>query len=426
MKRILLTTYLLFLLFECYAQETTLTSKLASQFVKYYNTSQADSLYTLLSPEVKKSLPQSNVSVVVDQLKSQFGNLLTSEYAEADKGITTYIAEFEKPGPVLYIHFNKDNKVVGFFVNSDKRVKTPLREGEDLISVRTSSAVIRGTISIPKAAKKIPVVLLIAGSGPTDRDGNSPLIPGKPNYFLKISDELSANDIAVLRYDKRAIGRSTSNKSAAEITLVDMVEDARALIQFLKNDDRFSEVIVCGHSEGALVGMLASQNEQVSRFISIAGPGVPVGDILSSQLKETMAPDDYKMAISVMDSIKNGQEIRQTLKNGMDVLFHPSLRPFLHSLMKFNPQAEIAKLKMPVLIIQGTHDIQVDVNNAKELKKASPNAKLVLIDGMNHILKQAPKDRQLNIATYSNEKLELHPRLISELTQFINQMTYGN
>src|SRR5690606_33703617 len=236
-----------------------------------------DSLYTLLSLEVKKSLPQSNVSVVVDQLKSQFGNLLTSEYAEADKGITTYIAEFEKPGPVLYIHFNKDNKVVGFFVNADKRVKTPRREGEDLISVSTSSAVIRGTISIPKAAKKIPVVLLIAGSGPTDRDGNSPLIPGKPNYFLKISDELSANDIAVLRYDKRAIGRSTSNKSAAEITLVDMVEDARALIQFLKNDDRFSEVIVCGHSEGALVGMLASQNEQVSRFISIAGPGVPVG-----------------------------------------------------------------------------------------------------------------------------------------------------
>src|SRR5690606_38543288 len=116
MKSILFTAFLVFSLFYSFAQQTTSTSTLTSQFIKHFNAGQVDSLYMLLSPEVKKSLPQSNVSVVVDQLKSQFGNLLTSEFAEADKGITTYIAEFEKPGPVLYIHFNKDNKVVGFFV----------------------------------------------------------------------------------------------------------------------------------------------------------------------------------------------------------------------------------------------------------------------------------------------------------------------
>src|SRR5690606_1923148 len=113
-------TYLIFILINCFAQETPPTSALATQFVRYFNAGQADSLYTLLSPEVQNNLPESNVSVVIDQLKSQLGNLLTSEYAELNKGITTYICDFEKSGPVLYLHFNKDNKVVSFSVNADK------------------------------------------------------------------------------------------------------------------------------------------------------------------------------------------------------------------------------------------------------------------------------------------------------------------
>src|SRR5690606_13500970 len=97
-------------------------------------------------------------------------------------------------------------------------------------------------------------------------------------------------------------------------------------------------------------------------------------------------------------------------------------RPYLTSWMKYDPQTGLSRLKVPVLVVQGTHDIQVGVEDAKQLKKGRPEAKIVMIDGMSHILNEAPADRQQNIATYFKNELELHPKLIPELTQFINEI----
>ncbi|WP_069658125.1 DUF3887 domain-containing protein [Arcticibacter eurypsychrophilus] len=118
MKPILLTTCLFFILINGYSQETQTTKNLAAKFVSYYNADQADSLYSLCSDEVKKSLPASNVPTLITQLKNQLGKLLISEFTSADKGITTYICPFGKSGPVLYLHFNQKNKVAGFYVNA--------------------------------------------------------------------------------------------------------------------------------------------------------------------------------------------------------------------------------------------------------------------------------------------------------------------
>jgi len=419
MKHIFLTLFLSLILFKSYSQDRTATEPLAERFISYFNAEQADSLYMLLSDEVKQKLPLTNVYAVFSQLKP-LGNLLKNEYANSEKGITSYIATFEKSSMVLYLNFDKNNKVAGFFVNADKREKAALKAGEEPVTVKTSSSVIKGTLSVPKVSQKIPVALLIAGSGPTDRNGNSALSNGKPDYFLKISDSLRVNNIAVLRYDKRGVGESSTTKTEAEFNFEDGVNDASALINFLKKDTRFSRIIIAGHSEGSLTGILASEREKVDGLISLAGAGFPIDDIMKTQFKEVLPAEDYKIALGVLDSIKADKQVKQQLKHGLEVHFRMSIRPYLSSWMKYNPQTELVKLNIPVLIVQGTHDIQVNVENARQLKKAKPDAQLVLIEGMSHILKKAPADREQNIATYSNDDLQLHPKLISVLTQFIN------
>src|SRR5690606_35766113 len=154
-----------------------------------------DSLYTLFSEEVKKSVQRPNVPAIISQLKGQLGKLVNTEFFKSDKGITTYIGVFEKSGPVLYLNFDGSDHLVGFFINADQRQKTTLTEGEQEVTVKTATSALEGTLSVPSTSDKMPVLLLIAGSGPTDRNGNSALINGKPDYFLKISDELRSKNI---------------------------------------------------------------------------------------------------------------------------------------------------------------------------------------------------------------------------------------
>ncbi|MEO6849061.1 MAG: alpha/beta fold hydrolase, partial [Mucilaginibacter sp.] len=250
----------------------------------------------------------------------------------------------------------------------------------------------------------------------------STLISGKSNYFLQISDALKQKNIAVLRYDKRAVGQSTTTKPIKDITFDDMVDDAAAVVKMLKADKRFSKVIVAGHSEGSLVGMLAAEREKADAFISLSGPGVPADIILKTQLKVGSSTANYTSAVSIIDSIKTGNFTKQKLDENYNALFNPIVQPYLYSWMKYDPRQAISKLTIPILIVQGTNDIQVSVNDAENLKKAAPKAQLKLISGMSHILKVGPADRQQNAATYGMPDLPLHPNLIPILTDFINSL----
>ena len=103
-------------------------------------------------------------------------------------------------------------------------------------------------------------------------------------------------------------------------------------------------------------------------------------------------------------------------------LFRPSVQPYLISWIKYDPQVEIKKLTIPVLIIQGTNDIQVSVNDAKLLAKAKPSAKLVLIKNMNHIFRTLEStDKAANAATYNDASLPISDELVTTITSFINQ-----
>jgi hypothetical protein len=285
---------------------------------------------------------------------------------------------------------------------------------ETKITLHTKTGDIFGTLTTPEKFDKIPVALIIAGSGPTDRDGNNAKM--KNNSLKMLSTALLQNGIATLRYDKRAIAESKdAGKNEADLRFDDYVNDAKGWIELLKQDKRFSKVIIIGHSEGSLIGMIAGT--MADKYVSIAGAGQSADKIIKEQLsKQPKFIQDTSFAI--IDSLKKGYTVKY-VNPMLFSLFRPSIQPYLISWFKYDPQTEISKMTISTLIIQGTNDIQISVEDAKRLSKANPKAKLVLIDKMNHIFKMVEGDRQANIATYTNPTLPISDELVKSITEFI-------
>lgn len=285
---------------------------------------------------------------------------------------------------------------------------------EAKITLQTKTGEIFGTLTTPEKFDRIPVALIIAGSGPTDRDGNNPMM--KNNSLKILASELSKNGIATLRYDKRGIAESkTAGKSETELRFDDYVNDAKEWIQLLKHDKRFSKVIVIGHSEGSLIGMIAGTT--ADKFISIAGAGQSADKIIKEQLS-TQPKEVQDLSFPMIDSLKNGKTI-DNVPPMLNSLFRPTVQPYMISWFKYDPQNEIKKLSLPTLILQGTNDIQVSVEDAKRLSNANPKAELVLINDMNHILRVIEGDKQANIATYTKGDLPIANELVKSITTFI-------
>lgn len=280
---------------------------------------------------------------------------------------------------------------------------------------------IEGTLLIPEVPQTMPVVLIIAGSGPTDRNGNSGLGITAQSYKL-LAEDLAKNGIASLRYDKRGIGKSVeAGMKEDNLRFEHYIDDAAAWVNFLDKDKRFSKILVLGHSEGSLIGMVAAQKSKVNGYISVAGAGRPIDEVILQQVKDQKQPENIVNDISsLFAQLKEGKLIENP--NPMYFsLFRPSVQPYMISWLKYNPQAEIKKLTIPTLIVQGTTDIQVAESEAKLLKEAKPDAQYLLIEKMNHILKTSSTDRAENIATYSKADLPLAAGLVSGLVQFIKE-----
>ena len=284
------------------------------------------------------------------------------------------------------------------------------------ISLDSKMGIINGTLMLPEVSPKPHVALIIAGSGPTDRDGNN---PARTNNSLKIiAEELYKNGIASVRYDKRGIGESKAAAVAERnLRFEDYINDATSWILMLKKDARFSKVIVVGHSEGSLIGLVASRLATADAFISAAGAGKTADKIIKEQL--SVQPESVtSIAFPILDSLVLGKKVNN-VHPMLNPLFRESIQPYVISWIKYDPSKEIAKLKIPTLIIQGTTDLQITVEDAELLSKANPKAKLVTIDGMNHIFREASLDRQANFATYKNPGLPVVPEFLESITQFI-------
>ncbi|MCL6266102.1 alpha/beta hydrolase [Flagellimonas myxillae] len=280
----------------------------------------------------------------------------------------------------------------------------------------TESGDIQGSLLIPQGIENPEVVLIIAGSGPTDRNGNFP--NGVNNSLKLLAEGLYQNKIATLRYDKRGIGESTTAGMAeSELRFEHYVNDAVAWAKWLQKDGRFGKLTILGHSEGSLIGMIASKEVNANRFVSVAGPGIPAGELIRTQLKE-QPPAILEMANPILDSLENGKSV-QEVPQMLSMLFRSSVQPYMISWFRYNPQNEIAKLNCPVLIVQGTTDMQVSETDAEKLHEAFPNAQKVLIQEMNHVLKPASSNKMQNLMTYSNPDLPLADGLLEVLTDFI-------
>ncbi|WP_426095677.1 alpha/beta hydrolase [Flavobacterium sp. DSR2-3-3] len=278
---------------------------------------------------------------------------------------------------------------------------------------------INGSLYSPlKQNKKTNLVILIAGSGPTDRDGNQ---KGLTNNSLKyVSEALAKNDIAVFSYDKRIIAQMKSKTvNEAALTFDDFITDATSVLLFFKNKKKYNKIIIAGHSEGSLIGMIAA-NEKADAFISLAGAGRTIDAVLVDQITK-QAPFLKEETQKNLNILKSGKTFE--LKNPMLAsIFRESIQPYMISWIQYNPQIEIAKLQMPVLIVNGTKDLQVAVSEAELLKKAKPGAQIVLIENMNHIFKVINGDDAENMKSYSNPDIPISTKLTSTITTFVKSL----
>ena len=272
---------------------------------------------------------------------------------------------------------------------------------------------------MPIGAGPFPAALIVAGSGPTDRNGNQ--LSLHTDAYKLLAHDLAARGIATLRYDKRSIGQSEFKELREEDGRFEMfVDDALAFVHQLKADSRFHGVYIIGHSEGSLIGILAAQREpDLAGLISLEGAGRNAADVLVQQFRDAKQPaNDVATVQQVTDSLRNGKTVAN-VDQSFYMLFRPSVQPYLISWFRYDPAAEIAKVRAPALIVQGTTDFQVGIEDAQRLKSSDPSAKLALINGMNHILRDAPADRAANLATYQKPTLPLDAQLVRELADFI-------
>ena len=290
----------------------------------------------------------------------------------------------------------------------------------DTVSIQFSSGQLEGTLSNADTTKKTPIVYIIAGSGSNDRDGNSSSI--KCNDHLMLSDALLAEGISTLRVDKRMSGNSIFEMFSEEDIRFDVfVNDAKSWINYIDSLDQFSDIIVIGHSQGSLVGILASENnDKVDAFISLAGPSGKALKKIREQIY-TQTPVLKTGLEPIFLKLEKGERI-DSIPPMLNSLFRPSVQPFLISWNKYDPSEEIKKLNIPVAIVQGTTDFQVSMTDAEQLKEAYPAAELMIIEDMNHIMKEAPLDRMKNMATYSDPDLPIIEGFSDRLVEFINSI----
>jgi pimeloyl-ACP methyl ester carboxylesterase len=248
------------------------------------------------------------------------------------------------------------------------------------------------------------------------------LLPGANNSLKYLAEGLADRGIASLRYDKRGIGASRSAMTSEENLRFKMgADDAADWVKMLRADRRFTTITVVGHSEGSLLGMLTAQESPVDGYVSIAGAGRAADKVLREQLGKQLPPPLLAEANAALDTLLAGHTIAAP-PQALLALFRPSVQPYLISWLTVDPQAEIAKLTIPVLLLQGTLDAQVTVSDAQLLAKAQPKAKLVILDGMNHVFKNVPPDAASQKNAYSDPKIPDNPTLIADIADFVKSV----
>jgi alpha-beta hydrolase superfamily lysophospholipase len=273
---------------------------------------------------------------------------------------------------------------------------------------------IDAVLTTPPDVDKPPVALLIAGSGTTDHDGNGPQV--KPATLKKLSEQLVARKIATLRYDKRGAGGWKPEFGKPEdFRFVNFVDDAAALVNYLRGSGKFREVVVIGHSEGGLVGILTMRRVPVDRLVLLVTAARRQGDLVKAQLEKTVPPDVFEPIAKAIDAVMAGQ-IVDPPPPGFSVA--PSMQPGIASAFTEDPIDPLKKITEPTLIIGGGRDRQVARVDFAALSAASPVAKTLWLPDMNHVLVDVT-DEADDIKAYSDAERPLDPAMIDAVAAFV-------
>jgi len=270
-----------------------------------------------------------------------------------------------------------------------------------------------------------PVVLIIPGSGPTDRDGDNPMGITAAPYRL-LADALLAKGVSSVRIDKRGMfGSKAAIPDPNKVTIADYATDAHNWVAAIRKRTGVRCVWVLGHSEGSLVALAAAQQpDGICGVISVSGAGRKLSDVIREQLRSNPANASLlDQAMPAIDKLEEGQHVDVTGMNpALLRLFAPQVQDFLIDDFRHDPATLAASIKVPLLIIQGERDIQVSTADARALAAAQPKAKLVLIPAMNHVLKDVASDeRAANLATYSDSSLPVDSTLVDAIVSFVKR-----
>lgn len=273
------------------------------------------------------------------------------------------------------------------------------------------------------AGKGAPVVIIIPGSGPTDRDGNSPMGITAAQYRL-LAEGLAAKGVSSIRIDKRGMfGSKAAIADANQVTVAAYADDAHAWARKARALTGAPCAWLVGHSEGALVALAAGQDQRdLCGVIAVSGMGRKFGAVLREQLRANPANAPLLAAAErALTSLESGKKVDpSTLPPPLAPLFNAAVQPYVIDLLAQDSAALAGRLKLPLLIVHGDADIQTSVADARALAAAQPQAKLVIVPGVNHVLKAVAKnDRAANLATYADPSLPVAPEVVTAITDFV-------
>jgi alpha-beta hydrolase superfamily lysophospholipase len=270
-----------------------------------------------------------------------------------------------------------------------------------------------------------PVVLILPGSGPTDRDGNSRLGVTAAPYRM-LAEALASKGVSTVRIDKRGLGGSKAAvRDGNDVTMDDYAADVHSWVGSIRQRTHARCVWVLGHSEGGLVALTAGQNPKgICGLVLVSSLGRKMGDVIRAQLRAN--PGNAPIldsALAAIESLEAGKRVDVTeLDPALQPLFAPQVQGFLIGTFRRDPAQLASSVKLPMLIVQGERDLQVSVEDARALAAADPKAKLVLIPTMNHVLKDiGSDDAKANVAAYADSSLPVDETLVDEVATFVKR-----
>ena len=275
---------------------------------------------------------------------------------------------------------------------------------------------IEGLLVTPYSEEKVPLVIFVMDAGAINRDGNDRM--SKNDTFKQLTYELAKLGIATYRFDKRLFKIDGLGIKENEISIDHYIEDVVSILNYFNKNGNYKKIVVAGHGQGSLVGMIAAK-DRANGFISIAGNAESIDQVIIEQIAK-QAPGLDKSAFIAFKQLK--EQGRATgYDQALESIFAYHLQPFMRSWVKYNPSEEIMKLEIPILIIFGGKDIQVDILQGEKLKEVVPEAQSIFVKNMNHLLKEIKGDRLENHKSYNEPYRKIIPKIITGIANFVNQ-----